>query len=558
MRTSHVRALCLLALAPLAARSQTFRGVTVDGAGLPVSGVVVMLLDSASHVAARGITTGSGEFRLTAAHAGTYRLRTLRIGFRPTVSEPRSLGAGLEVSNRVVLSSIPVALDAVRTTAQSVCRAFADSAAATFAVWEQVHAALTAADVTASGRTIVATTLAYERTLENTPGRGTEQVTKQSARVSTGYVARPWRELPADSLRRAGYVIPQRDNTVAYYAPGLDVLLSEGFVEDHCFRLTTDRASPGLVGIAFEPSPKRKRVAEIRGTMWVDRASAELRRLEFRYANVSPEEQEKAGGDVEFKRLRDGTWLVSRWSIRMPVLEHDVRGSLGGFRSETRVVAMQVSGGELALARRGADTLWSRPPFVVRGVIRDSLSGGPIATARIALVGTGAETTSGADGRFTLGGTLPGEYTAEVQTRSLDSVSAVYRSPLTVVDSATAVDLRVPSAQQFVAALCGRAPTRASSGGVIMGSARAANESASPTGVKVVAEWAADHADPTRVRRTEVRAGADGSFRICDVPLDATVALSATADSLSTREPKLVRLSSAGRLVRRDLPLCKN
>ena len=48
---------------------------------------------------------------------------------------------------------------------------------------------------------------------------------------------------------------------------------------------------------------------------------------------------------------------------------------------------------------------------------------------------------------------------------------------------------------------------------------------------------------------------ADGSFRICDVPLDLTVALRATADSFSTRDPKLVRLSSAVRLVRADLPL---
>ena len=41
---------------------------------------------------------------------------------------------------------------------------------------------------------------------------------------------------------------------------------------------------------------------------------------------------------------------------------------------------------------------------------------------------------------------------------------------------------------------------------MIIGSARAANESVAPTGVRVVAEWAADHADPTRLRRTEVHA----------------------------------------------------
>ena len=201
MGTSHFRALSLVALlAPLAARAQTLRGITVDGAGQPVSGVVVMLLDSASQVAARGMTTGSGEFRLTAAHAGTYRLRTLRIGFRPTVSEPRSLGVGSEVSSRVVLSSIPVALDAVRTTAQSVCRGFADSAAATFAVWEQsprrAHRRRPHGERSHDRCDDARATSAHWRILLE---RGMEQVTKQSVRVSTGYVARPWRELPADS-----------------------------------------------------------------------------------------------------------------------------------------------------------------------------------------------------------------------------------------------------------------------------------------------------------------------------------------------------------------------
>jgi hypothetical protein len=374
-------------------------------------------------------------------------------------------------------------------------------------------------------------------------------------------VTRPWRELPADSLRRAGYVIPQRDNTVTYFAPGLGVLLSDGFVEDHCFRLTTDRKSPMLVGIAFEPSPDRKNVAEIRGTMWVDRASAELRRLEFAYANVSPEEQQRAGGDVEFKRVRDGTWLISRWNIRMPVLEQDVRGSSGGFRSEVKVAAMQVSGGQLALARRGSDTLWTQPPLVVHGMIRDSVSGAGIAAARIALVGTGVATTSDDRGRFMLSGALPGDYTAEVQTRSLDSVNTVHRTPVTILDSVTAIDIRAPSGAQFVAALCGRSPSRGSNGGVIIGSAQFADTSTSRgmlAGLRVTAEWNTDPANPTKVRRTETRAAADGSFRMCDVPLDLPVALRARSDSGATVDSKLVRLSSAVRLTRTDLALYSN
>lgn len=543
---------------PSIAWAQTIRGIVVDGGNSGISGVVIMMLDSASRVVARAMTSGQGEFRVTAPRGGVYHLRTLRIGFRPTTSDAKLLRTGEEFSLRIELANTPVALDAVRTTSNNVCRAFTDSGAATYAVWQQVHAALTAADLTAGARAIVATTVAYERTLRAAPGSRNEIVADQTMRVSTGAVTRPWRELPADSLRRAGYVIAERDNSVSYFAPGFGVLLSDGFVEDHCFRLTTDPDSSTLIGITFEPSPDRKKLAEIRGTMWVDRSSAELRRLEFGYANVSPEEQQKAGGAVEFKRVRDGTWLISRWSIRMPVLEQVVQGSLGGFRSEARVSAIKVSGGDLALARRGFDTLWMRPPLVIHGQIRDSLTGAGLASARLSLIGTQAETVADDAGRFTLQGALPGEYAAEIRTRSLDSVNTAHRTPVMLVDSATSIEIRVPGAQQFVALVCGRSPKSQSTGGVILGSLVASDStSRSFAGTRVTAEWATDEGS-TRLRRTEVRAGADGSFRFCDLPLNLPVGLRARSDNSATAEPKLVLVSSAVRLARAELTVYAN
>jgi hypothetical protein len=59
-------------------------------------------------------------------------------------------------------------------------------------------------------------------------------------------------------------------------------LLSDPFLDAYCFRLANDAPEPGLVGLAFEPV-RRRDVADITGTLWLDAADARLRYLEFAY-----------------------------------------------------------------------------------------------------------------------------------------------------------------------------------------------------------------------------------------------------------------------------------
>jgi hypothetical protein len=332
------------------------------------------------------------------------------------------------------------------------------------------------------------------------------------------------------------------------------MLLSSRFVEDHCFRLTTDRKQVGALGITFEPTPERKKgVPEIRGTLWVDRASSELRRLEFRYVNVSREEEEQAGGELEFVRMRDGAWAISRWNIRMPVVVEVV---LPGHGTEPRVTELRIAGGELALARRVSDTLWSAPPRVLAGTLVDSLSGSPVAGASVAISGTDLDATSDARGRFTITGILPGQYTLRVRTRSLDSMNAVHQSPFTFTDASSPLEVRVPSGQQLAASLCGPTAERAGVNGIIVGSVRLRADSATApgvTGARVFAEWHADPLDSTKIRRSEVRSTSGGGFRFCGVPVNAALTLRATTDSAETAESSVVRIPPNARLVRAEL-----
>ena len=99
------------------------------------------------------------------------------------------------------------------------------------------------------------------------------------------------------------------------------MLLSPGFVQRHCVSLAASVRRNGaetLVGLAFEPRTDN-RLSEIKGTIWVDSATSELRRVEYEYVRAAlPVETRNVGGFVEFQRAKSGGWIVSNWVIRLP------------------------------------------------------------------------------------------------------------------------------------------------------------------------------------------------------------------------------------------------
>ena len=251
-------AVMLLSLVPAILPAQSIRGVIVDRADMPLAGVVILLIGNSGSTAARALSNERGEFRLATPSAGSYRLRTLRVGFLPFTSGPIMLLSDQELTQRFVLRDVLFSLDTVRVVGRTACHLSTDSSAATFAVWEQVGTVLAATQLTASERAITATTVAFERSIDPY----FQRVRRQSAAIHSALVSEPWRSRSPDSLRAGGYVVTQSDTTT-YYAPGLDALLSRSFLEDHCFHLTS---SPDTtrVGIAFEPSHERRHLADIR------------------------------------------------------------------------------------------------------------------------------------------------------------------------------------------------------------------------------------------------------------------------------------------------------
>ncbi len=548
---------------PAGVGAQVARGVVVDRGDNPVPGVVVQLVDSARAVVARTLSNERGEFRLLAPAEASYTIATLRIGFRPTQTGPFALRRASDIERRLILSGLSASLDTVRVSGRSVCgRAAADSAAVTFGAWEQVRAALTATELSTGANGVVATTVGYRRTLDPLG----MQVRREVVDVKTDSVRQPWGSATVDDLHQRGYISTLGDSTV-YFAPGLDMLVSTTFIEDHCFHLASSRDKTQL-GIAFEPTRDRRRIADIRGTLWLDRASAELRALEYRYTNVSVDEEHSgSGGVMEFARMAHGAWVITRWSIRMPVVER--RMVTRGFSRravstvpENVVTALAVDGGDLALVRRGTDTLWMHAPLTLAGTVRDSASGRGVAGARLALVGTTGQSVSDGAGRFEMPGLLPGEHVLEVRTASLDSLGAVHQMRVTVTDNVPALAVRVPAPTQLVSALCGRRIGASAAGpGIVIGTARLAGTLQPPRHLKVSAEWAeialrggsASGVEQTR-RYLDALSDTSGNFRLCGVPVDAELLVTGTSDE-GTASPVSVRLAGNVRLTRVELDL---
>ena len=530
-------------LASTTLSAQRVRGTTVDVAGLPLAGVVVHLVDENDKVHASALSSERGDFTLRALNAGRFVLRARALGYTPVASNMFALNESSIETQRLIFAT-RVSLAAVRVDGRTACAVRqGDAASEAFTIWDQAMTSVLSASLVSRSSGLTASTLAFNRLLDHTGRR----IVSQSATVSTSVVTAPWKSLPEDSLRAGLYVVLGIDGSMTFNAPGLDVLTSPNFLRDHCLR--TARATDSLlVGVVFEPNAARAKIADIQGTLWIDRASAQLMRMEYAYRNVPglPDATPNtAGGHMEFARLRDGAAVISAWEIRLPQLETDAR------RTVVRVAEVAATGGQLLVARRGADTLFRRPPLNVVGTVRDSVTLRAVAGARVGLVGVGPTTTTDAAGRFVLSDVLPGEYDVAVQTPSLDSIRASSQFRRVLAQGMDSLTLRVPTAAQLAQRVCGTAFAGAARGkGAVQGMVTYSGPHAPRAGVRVVGEWIESgvRSGPIatieqRRHRLETRTDSAGAFRLCGVPTETMLTVRALPDS-GRAAPRTLRLTA--------------
>ncbi|MEO6877830.1 MAG: carboxypeptidase-like regulatory domain-containing protein, partial [Gemmatimonadaceae bacterium] len=508
------------------AAAQSVRGTAREtGTGLPISGAVVWLGDSAGALLARSIADVDGRFSVVRL-AASARLHVLHIGFRP-VDLAIDPGAPDPVIN-VQMSPVPLALAAIEASSRRVCPGDKGTSDA-LDLWEQARSALLAGVVareTAPPKMrIMSFTRSYDpiaHTLLSQSVRARDMIGDHS------YVA----GRSAWAFAEEGYMREEVGGARTYYAPDDNVMLDPAFAGTHCMRVVQgDGAKKNDIGLSFEPvrDQRRDTLVDLAGVLWIDRGTNVLRSVEFHYVGLEPAGR-ASGGEIFFSTMPNGAPMIDHWMLRFAVIVDDIPLHPGllrrrkldrSQRTDVSVTEFRESGGAVAVAEWPDGTDW-RSPYLsaVRGQLLH-LNGSPAAGVRVWLQNTPDTTTTSVDGYFTIQNVLPGRYSL----RGADSVLA--RVGITRVWGEARVGPDAPKGRPLwfyysrgeVLKLACRGQSVPPGTGIVLGRVVNSTGDAVPD-AQVTAHWNVPQGDsssaPTSARTTE--ADADGRFAFCGAP----------------------------------------
>jgi hypothetical protein len=386
----------------VAAQSIRGRLVTEEDAA-PIAGALIVFLDANGDQIGGTLSDDAGSYLLRAPAAGRYTIRAERIGFASVVSAPLDLVAGETVMHRMVSSASAIPLDAIVVTSEVRCEIRPRAGRSTHTLWEEARKALNATAWTEDQDLFRYRSVRYERALDPE----TLDIREQQSQTLTGASVNPFAAISPEALAEEGYASVSGTDGV-FYAPDASVLLSDSFLDRHCFHVVdAEGGERHLIGLAFEPVESRGK-PDVRGVLWLDRETADLERLNYRYTGLNlPVDDERVGGSVTFERLPNGAWINRRWHIRMPIIATEtVRWLNASSRQSYYLQALKEEGGEvLEIFTRAGDVVRSDtvaadqfvaivPPRVesmcaagapgsVTGVVVNSVTSIPLAGAQV-------------------------------------------------------------------------------------------------------------------------------------------------------------------------------
>lgn len=322
---------CLAVAAAVRVEGQVVRGrVVLPDSVTPAAGILLIAADAGGATVARGLSAVSGLYLLRVPAPGRYEIRALRIGYSPTTIS-LTVRSGDERAVDIVLGAAAINMPTVTVTSRENCGLRGPDADTFVRLWEQARIALAGAALTEQTDDLDVRILRIDGTEEKDGLRA--EIDSAHARETIG--GRVFAATPPETLAVAGYVRPRPGGGIVFDAPSADALFSDEFVAKHCFRLAgAPKSRPDWIGVEFAPTDTTGSVADISGTVWLRRKTAELSRLDFAYTNLkyfmerlcdestgkcaSIGTGDGAGGSLDFLRLSTGEWLIARWVIRTP------------------------------------------------------------------------------------------------------------------------------------------------------------------------------------------------------------------------------------------------
>ena len=518
----------------VAADAQVVRGrVTDRTSGSPVAGVLVSLLPDAGTAAAVSVLSNArGEYAMRAPAPGRYRVDAKRIGVQRYVSEPFELGSGESKSIEVTLDAVQ-RLPEVRIVDTDMCVTNEANRPRVASLWDEAKTVLTAAQISLRDRLFEGHITRYSRGLQPRSMR----VLEESWVERKGLMDRPFVSLSGDSLSRIGY-----RRTVGefeyYYAPDADVLVSRAFARDHCYHVVEgSRDRRGLIGIAFEPV-RRRTLPDVRGTIWLDGRTFELRFVEFRYTDLDPfEGSDRVGGEVHFGKLSNGAWVASRWFLRFPQWARPI----SPVESYSRLPSVIVRPTMHRLIEEGGMVftaglrLYARPASIA-GTVTDS-AGRPFAGVTVRLGGTPFGTQTGASGEFRLDSLPAGRFTILAEHPSYTQAGSYVGEEAVELreGSATPLAIRAGKTSDLFERLCEGKMPKKDNGTLRVLVVDSATSRPLPS-LRVWLRWTGRFVGnmerptalmPTEVGGIESLTDAGGAVTFCDVPADMQLIFSA-------------------------------
>jgi hypothetical protein len=536
----------------LAAQTVLVRVVAND-TSQPVFGALAHLIDDAGQPIRSVLTDERGRALFSSVPPARYRVRAEMIGMATGESTAFEIAQGGTDAGEIRLAPRPIDLAGIDVTAERRrCTARpAGEGLMVATLWEEARKALSAAALTDRQGQLRYETMVYERDVDANGG----VVLRDEESRRDGFMRAPFESLPPEDFAEGGFV--RRDGTeLVYYAPDARVLLDESFLDTHCFRVVQGDPQAGVIGLSFEPMGRRRGIVDVSGTLWLSAETAELRWLDYLYANLELDvASPTAGGRVEFQRMEAGTWIIPEWWIEMPIIESRMTGNnlgsrpvLRGLRrSGGRVIAVHGGGGRVVTGRRQTGG--------VEGLVVDSV-GAPLAGVRVGVMGGSQEAFTDAEGRFGLLGLSAGIYRVRFveprMARAGLAPPSVERE--VIVGEISYLEFHMPTVSEWLREVCSAEPEQADVG-VLVG--RVVDQAGDPWPAATVrVTWSnldfiasAGRVYLENEDGLEVSAGPDGSYSVCGVPTGVSLSVATVVGgTLEPGESVTIPRGGAGRI----------